>query len=591
VGYSRANSPFGLTCIVSLLLMAGCGSMHGAPQTSAPPARNVATIRKSIKNWVACGGVSDDSEAVTKAFFAARHYAFILVVDCPVLIHSGLDIGHVIYIDDGTTVEFAGSGRFTVDNVMHPAFVMANSHDISLLNWNVEYDASLPVNPDVGGFSMNGKFQAVAGRTQPTGSWNDRAMSPWLAENRGIVFDRSAGGVGALWRGPTNTCAVFYITGDTSNVKIIGLNLHVPAAAGGDRFIPTAFQLSPNFKSNQTITAKTPLTAQFFGLPHDLLFSNITLDGTYMGWVGTLQNTVFEHIRSHRYGDLQDSNGENVGGVGKWFAPPHLFYFAYATDGDMALSNRNVRISDVVDDGPRIGAARDKGGADSISGYSTSIKIGCNDCSVDGYTSTRPDGFLDVFASDNLKVSNVNASYNSAFLNNLYPAWRFPSSPYSHLTFENISLQDLAPSTVQQPISKATESSNTDIVFKNVRVKLNRWIGTNSPLQPNIVGQGNDVALEFIIAETSTKLVSEQKGAVLQTLQASPIAVKAGEETSLTWNADQASGCQASGAWSGVVPTSGTRTVRVTATRDQVFTLQCEAAGAVSTTTLHLVAN
>src|SRR5260370_11858487 len=113
-----------------------------------------------------------------------------------------------------------------------------------------------------------------------------------------------------------------------------------------------------------------------------------------MGWEGHPENGVFEKFRSRRYGDLQDANGGNVGGVGKWFAPPHLFYLNYRVAGDPGLFNKKIRIHDVVDAGFRIGTARDKGVADSITAYALSLKIGCVDCSVDTSPSTRPDGFM-----------------------------------------------------------------------------------------------------------------------------------------------------------------------------------------------------
>ena len=76
-----------------------------------------------------------------------------------------------------------------------------------------------------------------------------------------------------------------------------------------------AFSLGLNFKSNQTVSAKTPMTGQYYSVPHDLTFSDISLDGTYMGWVGGLQKVEFENIQSQRYGDLQDASGGTVGGV------------------------------------------------------------------------------------------------------------------------------------------------------------------------------------------------------------------------------------------------------------------------------------
>src|SRR5262249_43926842 len=150
-------------------------------------------------------------------------------------------------------------------------------------------------------------------------------------------------------------------------------------------------------------------------------FSNIDLDGYYMGWQGSYQDTLFEHIRAHRYGDMQDDQGGTVGGIQKWFAPPHLFYLNY-NPGLIGLENKNIRILDVIDYGIRVGEPRDHGGSDSSSGYVNSLKLGGVNCEVDGYKSYRPDGFMDVLTSNGLKISNVEVVYDSSFLHDLYPA-------------------------------------------------------------------------------------------------------------------------------------------------------------------------
>jgi hypothetical protein len=103
------------------------------------------TATKSISAWVKCGGIEDASDGVARAFQAARHSAFTLLVDCPVRVHIGTDIARTIFIDDGTSVVFSGGGKLIIDNVFHPAFVIANSSNIVLANWDLEYDASLPV--------------------------------------------------------------------------------------------------------------------------------------------------------------------------------------------------------------------------------------------------------------------------------------------------------------------------------------------------------------------------------------------------------------------------------------------------------------
>ena len=448
---------------------------------------------QSIKRWAACDGQTDDTAATAKAFQAAKQNAFTLIVDCPVRLHFGSEVGRSVFIEDGTRVTFTGAGKFVVDNVFQPAFVVANASDITLEDWDVEYQGGLPVNPDTGGFKRDGKFVAQRGRFQPAAAFNDTHITTWLANNRGINFNQSLGHVSSVWVGPTNTSSLFFISGDVARLRVTGMRLHVPADAGAERFIPMAFSFSRNYKSRQGIDNTTPQTSQFVAVPHDLTFSNIDLDGTYMGFQGNLQDVTFEHIRSHRYADLQDAQGGSVGGLGKWFAPPHLFYLNYAKDGDPALFNRNITIRDVIDSGPRLGKARDAAG-DTLSGNALSLKVGGINVVVDGYQSSRPDGFMDVLTSDGLTVSNVQATYDSSFLNNLYPGLRFPDSPYNNITFQNVVLTDLAPQTVQKPIGNAGQPTNNHIVFSDVQVRVNQWAGSGS-IQPVMAGTNNQVSI------------------------------------------------------------------------------------------------
>jgi hypothetical protein len=559
---------------------------HTSPTVAATPAGagSAPAQRRSITAWVACTGTSDDSAGVAKALAAARNGAFILVVDCPVTIKIGTDIARTLFIDNGTTVEFTGNGKFTVDDVQIPAFVIADSSDITLTDWNVQYDASLPVNDRIGyedgGQSNDGK----AGN-----AFNDVRLTQWLAANRAIVFDNSQGSVHAQWSGETNACAVFYITGDATNVNVTGMHLYVPANAGGERFIPVAFAVGTNFRRNQTVTANMPLTAQNFAIPQNLTFSNITLDGTYMGWVGGLKNSVFENIQSNRYGDQQDAAGNNVGGVGKWFAPPHLFYFNYQVDVDPALFNSNIQIRQVVDNGLRVGKARDAGGKDTISGYANSLKLGCVDCSVDGYQSYRPDGFMDVLTSDGLTVSNATATYDSAFTNNLYPGWRFPSAAYKNLKFENISLQDSAAVTIVGPIGNANVvGANRNLVFSNVHVGINLWDHSVAPF-PYILGEDDSLAFIYSMGnDRSQHLQSVTNNVQLQFL-VSPATVHVGQTTSLTWLSWQANSCSAAGAWTAALATTGSRELKMTTPGTYNFTLSCRNAQTTTSATAKVV--
>jgi hypothetical protein len=528
--------------------------------------------RQSIRSWVSCGAKADDTDGLVKALAAARHNAFTLVVDCPVRLKIGTDISKSVFIDDGTTVEFTDTGKITVDNVLIPAFVIADSSNITLTNWNVEYDASLPV------------LQNAAGK--PGNAFNDRRITSWLAANRGIVFDKREGNVNSQWSGPTNICAVFYITGDSSNLSVTGMHLYVPQTAGGERFIPVAFSLGVNFKANQTVTAKTPLTAQYFGLPHKITFSDVELDGTYMGWVGGLQQAIFDNIRSKRYGDLQDANGGSVGGSNKWFAPPHLIYFSYKVDGDPALFNSDIQIRHVFDDGKRVGRARDAGGTDSISGYALSIKLGCVNCSVDDYRSSRPDGFIDVLTCDGLTITNSAATYDSAFLNNLFPGWRFPSPTYKNLKFENVTMVDTAESSVALPIGNANQPSNQGITLKNVRVAMNEWKGKQNPPLPSVLGRDIDVSLDYSIKRPATRIVRARNGELEVTLQGTRMAAQGDTATLLNWSSRNADRCIASGAWSDPVGTGGSRNITLDAPGNHDYVLTCSRGSNTSSVTL-----
>jgi hypothetical protein len=558
-------------------------SISGGSLAKAPP-----TVQKSVSGWVSCDGTADDTEGVARAFAAARHSAFTLLVDCPVHLHFGSDIARTIFIDSGTNVTFSGAGKFTVDNVLVPAFVVANSSDIVLTNWNVEYDASLPVNPKTGGYENAGQFVASAASTASAGAFSDVTLTKWLTANRAIAFDSKQGHVASNWAGPANASAMFYITGDTFNVTVTGMRVYAPAAAGADRFVPTVFSLSENYKSNQTVTTATPQTAKYLAVPHNLTFYDIDLDGTYMGWLGGTQYAVFDKIRSHRYGDLQDAKGGSVGGVGKWFSPPHLFYLNYVVAGDPGLFNKNVRIHDVVDAGLRVGTARDKGGSDSLSGYALSLKLGCVDCSVDTYTSNRPDGFMDVLASNGLTVSNITATYDSAFLNNLFSGLRFPQTPYKDVTLENISLTDTAPVSVQQPVSTVGQATNENIVFKNVRTFINRWAGAGLPL-PTIAGASNSISMEVSILAADSRIAMASSTGLEVTLQATPVKLKAGDRTTLKWVAKGATSCSTNGAWAGSVPTGGSRVVTASSAGSYDYVFYCQNPGSSSSAVLPVV--
>jgi hypothetical protein len=147
-----ANSiPFAGSKIFTIELLTPSGTATlGTPSTAtvtinganANPPTSTVIVSKSISEWVACDGLTDDTEAVARAFEAARNNAFTLVVDCPVRLHTGSEISTSVIVEDGTTVKFTGTGEFRVDNVSPPAFEVSNPEGVSFVDWNVIYVGS-----------------------------------------------------------------------------------------------------------------------------------------------------------------------------------------------------------------------------------------------------------------------------------------------------------------------------------------------------------------------------------------------------------------------------------------------------------------
>jgi hypothetical protein len=195
---------------------------------------------------------------------------------------------------------------------------------------------------------------------------------------------------------------------------------------------------------------------------------------------------------------------------------------------------------------------------------------------------------MDVLASNGLTVSNITATYDSAFLNNLFSGLRFPQTPYKDVTLENISLTDTAPLSVQQPVSTVGQATNENIVFKNVRTFINRWAGAGLPL-PTIGGASNSISMEVSILAADSRIAMASSTGLEVTLQATPVKLKAGDRTTLKWVAKGATSCSTNGAWAGSVPTGGSRVVTASSAGSYDYVFYCQNPGSSSSAVLPVV--
>jgi hypothetical protein len=113
-------------------------------------------------------------------------------------------------------------------------------------------------------------------------------------------------------------------------------------------------------------------------------------------------------------------------------------------------------------------------------------------------------------------------------------------------------------------------------------------VGETAPF-PTINGTGNDVSLNYLNQNTTSRQMKVQYETVELTVKASVATMKVGQTTELTWSSRQATSCSGSGAWSGAFGMSGSRFVKITTAGTHSFTLDCRNSGSATSTTLSVV--
>jgi hypothetical protein len=172
----------------------------------------------------------------------------------------------------------------------------------------------------------------------------------------------------------------------------------------------------------------------------------------------------------------------NVGGVNTWFAPPHSIYvYNQGTAGWQG----SMQIHDALDVGPPVFATTSATRRSTSSGTLLSLKIEATyGTVVDGYTSLRPDGFLDLepdsSAGTGGVIRNVFVSYNSTTPtanNGIVWGLRFPgNSPFNNISFDNWTIADTATEPAAMPFSGTLGNSQSyDLSFTNWKIFLNDW--------------------------------------------------------------------------------------------------------------------
>jgi hypothetical protein len=441
---------------------------------------------------VDASGTADSAGAVNAAMQSVAGTNKILYVNCPVRIAIGLDPTKPIFVHNGTNLTFGPAGVFKVDNNTIGAFIFQNTVDSTWINARIQYVGSVTLN------------NAVAPAAGVAGLFSDTQMKAELVA-QGYVF---SGGGSNYWAGPTNASAIFIIRGAAKHLNFYNIKVFVAEGTPASGFIPVVVSCDTQWLLG-SVTTNAPLpTASNSAGPTDINWINPIFDGFYMGFTGTGGSENIVNANFFRYSDLQDSSGGTQGGISNWLAPPHAIYLQ---NGDPSL-NAHQHIANGYDWGVYVGGATRRSATGSGTLLSLKIEM-TNGTAIDGWTSLRPDGCMDVLVNfaggaKTGTIKNLTCVFNSAIATvDGTQIWgmRFPSNlPYQNMVFDNVTLFDTNPSPVAFPLVGNGFMTNDDISFTNLKVYQNDWSGFTAGF--NFGGNQISVQGEYHYAVTSSDL-------------------------------------------------------------------------------------
>lgn len=262
----------------------------------------------STQPGIFAGGVTDSRNGLNTAIQTAAATNKPLVIDCILRVTIGTDITKAIFLPPSASIFFMPGCYIITDHVLVPLFVMCNSSNVTFYNYNVQYVGTFGVTA----IDQQNPASAING---VLASFNDTTVKTYMGANWGNTFSGSGS---SIFPSATNACAQILISGQAKNINFLGkTRAWVPVGAPACNFIPCFISCYAQWLPNQLITsalqasAPIPSTA---AVPDHILIEDLEIDGCYMGIVGTATHVQVNNCRSIRYSDIQDANGNNVGG-------------------------------------------------------------------------------------------------------------------------------------------------------------------------------------------------------------------------------------------------------------------------------------
>jgi hypothetical protein len=282
----------------------------------------MSTFTDSSGNSVDPTGVTDSWAAFSSAVALcaqaiANGTPLAIWVDCPLRIAIGTNQAKTIFLGNGMTIRCQpGVGYFITDAVLLHLFDMVNMTDITFIDLDILY---------VGTFGVT----AIDAQNQASPiyytieQYNDVYGKGFMASPKiggiqqwaPVTF---AAGTGASYYSPggSNCCALINISGGCDRIAFLGRwRLRVPDGAPACNFIPFCLSGAPNWAPGSSISGTPTITNNNGGVsPKHVYVEDAIFDGLCMGICGTIEYLEIGHLRGVRYSDIQDANGNNIGG-------------------------------------------------------------------------------------------------------------------------------------------------------------------------------------------------------------------------------------------------------------------------------------
>jgi hypothetical protein len=251
------------------------------------------------------GGSVNSRTGLNNAIQATATNGQILVIDCAILCNIGTTTTNPIFLPSNLNMRWEPGGVIITDGILLPLFVILNSTNITFENYTTSYIGTFGVtaidalNPASSLFGLYNTF-------------NTGPVQSYMVANWGNTFT----GVGVPFlQAPTNACAQILMSGQATNIIFRGkTSVTVPSTAPACNFLPMFLSTEPNWLPSTVVTSNGAPTPSTGALPNYVLIEDLDVDGILMGIQGSASNLVIKNATFRRYTDLQDANGNNVGG-------------------------------------------------------------------------------------------------------------------------------------------------------------------------------------------------------------------------------------------------------------------------------------